>query len=102
MQCKEFIELHYMENISVKQVAAFAGLHWAYFSKVFHEHVGTPPGQYVRMLRMNKAAELLAHSAMSVSEIASSLGFLDLYSFSRAFRNYYRVSPSFFRKQPFS
>jgi AraC-like DNA-binding protein len=47
---------------------------------------------------MKSAGKMLGESDFSVTEIALSLGYPDLYTFTKAFRKYYGSSPSVFRK----
>ncbi|MDU0206045.1 helix-turn-helix transcriptional regulator [Paenibacillus sp. MAH-36] len=90
----EYMNMHYTENINVQDVAAYISVHRAYFSKIFAEQIGMTPIQYLQKLRMERALQLLQQTRHSVSEIAMTLGYPDLYSFSRAFSKYYAVSPS--------
>lgn len=96
-ECMEFIELHATEGISVQQVAAFAGVHRSYFSSVFNSQVGMPPLKYIQKIRMEKAERLLKETDATITEIALSLGYPNLYTFTRAFKVHYKVSPIAFR-----
>ncbi|MWV42678.1 helix-turn-helix domain-containing protein [Paenibacillus sp. HJL G12] len=96
--CLDFMELHATEGISVQQVAAFAGVHRSYFSNMFAHEVGMPPLKYIQKIRMDKAKKLLQETDATVTEIALSLGYPNLYSFTRAFKIYYHVSPLAIRK----
>lgn len=90
----EYMNMHYTENINVQDVAAYISVHRAYFSKIFAEQIGMTPIQYLQKLRMERALQLLQQTRHSVSEIAMTLGYPDLYSFSRAFSKHYAASPS--------
>lgn len=97
-ECMDFMELHATEGISVQQVAAFAGVHRSYFSNMFASQVGMPPLKYIQKIRMEKARRLLQETDAAVTEIALSLGYPNLYSFTRAFKIYYKLSPLAIRK----
>ncbi len=90
----EYMNMHYTENINVQDVAAYISVHRAYFSKIFAEQIGMTPIQYLQKLRMERALQLLQQTRHSISEIAMTLGYPDLYSFSRAFGKHYAASPS--------
>lgn len=92
-ECKDYMELHATEGITVQQVAAFAGLHRSYFTQAFASQVGMPPMKYIQKIRMDKAMRLLTETNASITEIALSLGYPSLYAFTRAFKVYYRASP---------
>lgn len=60
--------------------------------------VGCSPGEYVRMVRMKKAAELLLTTEYNVSEVSYLVGIIDPYYFSRCFKSTFGKSPSQYRK----
>lgn len=95
--CIEFMELHATEGITVQQVAAFAGVHRSHFSSVFADQVGMPPQKYLQKIRMAKARRLLNDTDATVTEIALSLGYPNLYTFTRAFKTYHKLSPQAIR-----
>lgn len=97
-ECEEYMELHASEGITVQQVAEFAGVHRSYFTQVFTGETGLPPMKYLQKIRMDKAKRLLIETDASVTEIALSLGYPNLYSFTRAFKMYYKESPLALRK----
>ena len=92
-ECMDFMELHATEGITVQQVAAFAGVHRSYFSNAFAQQVGMSPMKYIQKIRMEKAMRLLMDTDATVTEIALSLGYPNLYSFTRAFKVYYKAPP---------
>ena len=91
-ECLEYMELHATEGISVQQVAAFAGVHRSYFTQVFTGQIGMSPMKYIQKIRMEKARRLLETNA-TITEIALSLGYPNLYTFTRAFKMYFQMSP---------
>jgi AraC-like DNA-binding protein len=99
-ESQKFMNTYFMENITVQDVADYAGVHRSYFSAEFSKRIGIPPVQYLQRLRMEKGAQMLVETEFPVTDIALSLGYPDLYTFTRAFRNYYSVTPSKFRTNP--
>ncbi|OMF38026.1 AraC family transcriptional regulator [Paenibacillus sp. FSL H8-0548] len=97
-ECMKYIELHALEGISVQQVADFAGVHRSYFTQVFTSQAGMPPMKYIQKIRMDKARRLLIDTDATITEIALSLGYPNLYTFTRAFKIYYKQSPLTLRK----
>ncbi len=87
-----YMDTHYLEKISVRDVADYLSIHRAYFSKLFSEQMGISPVHYLQKLRMNKAEELLK-SSYTISEISLMLGYSDPYAFTHAFRNYHGGTP---------
>ncbi|WP_343221978.1 AraC family transcriptional regulator [Paenibacillus tritici] len=92
-QCMEFMNLHATEGITVQQVASLAGVHRSYFTSAFTSQVGVSPQKYIQSIRMGKAKRLLAETEATITEIALSLGYPNLYTFTRAFKSYYKSSP---------
>lgn len=95
----DYINEHFGENISAKQLANLAELSEKCFISKFKAMVGVPPKQYITMCRMRKAAELITDTDKKINEIAHILGYADQYAFSKAFRKYYEESPINFRKK---
>jgi AraC-like DNA-binding protein len=96
-ECMKFMELHATEGISVQQVADFVGVHRSYFSNVFASQIGMSPQKFIQKIRMDKAKRLLKETNATITEIALSLGYPNLYSFTRAFKLNHKVSPNVFR-----
>ncbi|MFC0875610.1 two-component regulator propeller domain-containing protein [Saccharicrinis sp. FJH2] len=59
---------------------------------------GLSTNEFVQILRLKKAAQLLNETQMSISEIAYETGFSDPYYFSRAFKKNFNVSPKKYRE----
>lgn len=98
-QSIDYIDLHASNGISVQQVADNIGIHRAYFSIEFKKHVGVSPMAYMTKVRMDKATLLLLETNTSVTEIAYSLGYLNLFSFTRAFKRYFTIAPTEYRER---
>ncbi|WP_282940857.1 AraC family transcriptional regulator [Paenibacillus sp. RC67] len=96
----EYLQLHYTEHLKIEELARFAGVNRTYYSTQFTKRIGISPMQYLQKLRMDKGAQLLRVTSLAVTEIALTLGYPDLYSFTRAFKNYYGISPSVYRESP--
>jgi len=96
---QQFLQMHYTEGITIEEAAHNAGVNRTYFSKKFNEYYGMSPVKYLQSLRMNEAVRMLKETELKLTEIALSVGFPDLYSFSKAFKKHYQVSPITFRKQ---
>ncbi|BCG57149.1 AraC family transcriptional regulator [Paenibacillus sp. URB8-2] len=96
--CLRYIESHYAEGITVSDIAHFTGMHRSHLSSRFKHSTGMSPREVLIKLRMGRAGELLKSRTLSITEIALSLGYTDLYTFSRAFCTYYGISPSSYRR----
>lgn len=92
----DFIHEHLHLTIRNHELAEIAGMSEKYFILYFKQTLGITPGQYVYQLKMNRARELLYKNNYSIQEIAGLLGYPDPYTFSKAFKKYYKVPPSQF------
>lgn len=95
----DLMDTHFTENVSIQEIADHVGVSRSHFTTIFTKQVGMSPHSYLQRLKMNKAAEMLLGTAYSVTEIAMSIGYPDLYAFTRAFGHYYGKSPTQFREQ---
>jgi AraC-like DNA-binding protein len=64
----------------------------------FHEATGTSPHGYLLQCRTQEARRMLGESALSIKQIAESLGYSDVYFFSRQFRQLTGVPPATYRR----
>ncbi|MDY3917949.1 MAG: response regulator [Candidatus Limivivens sp.] len=73
-----------------------------YLSKIFKEKSGVGFAEYLNGIRMRKAAELLLDISYKHYEIADQIGYDNPKNFSRAFKQYYQMSPREFREKNLS
>jgi len=92
-----YIHDHYREPLTRSELARVVGYNESYISHVFTETLKTSFTDYIRSLRLQDAAELLSGSDLSVTQIASSLGFGSIRSFNRVFRQEFGISPRDYR-----
>ncbi|MCM1038571.1 MAG: AraC family transcriptional regulator [Roseburia sp.] len=96
---KEYIDSNYCTNIKITMFAEKYFFSIEYLTKLFKSRYGYSIYEYVLKLRMERAGELLANEENKIIDIAGRLGYADNHYFSKAFRNYYGVSPSQYRKK---
>lgn len=87
------------KNATLKEASILVSLSPNYLSKIFKENFGITFSAYLFEVRMKKAAELLQDIHYKHYEIAYYLGYDNPKNFSRAFKQYYNVTPSEFREQ---
>lgn len=93
------IHSEYMNNITVEQISDRLNLDRSYFSTMFKKKTGVSPKQYLTNYRMNIAASLMTEKNTSITVIAYSVGYSDLFTFSKAFKRHYGVSPNEYTKK---
>lgn len=92
------IKKQYVEGINVTDVARQLGLDRCYLSHIFKAELGVSPGRFLLAYRMERALELLEKETFSVSVISNSVGYKDIYTFSRAFKQHFGVPPMEWKK----
>lgn len=85
-------------ELTLYRIAEHIGKPEKYISQMFKEHTGTNPSDYVELVRIGKAAELLQEKLLTIDEIAAQVGYNSAHSFRRAFKRVRGVSPSTFRQ----
>ena len=93
------VENHYMEKITIADIAEVAGFSESHFMRYFKETMGTSFIEYLREYRLTMAARLLLASDASILSISEEVGFDNLSYFNRAFKKEYGITPSQYRKQ---
>ncbi len=95
----DYIENHYMENISIEDIAAHLGLNRSYFSKLFKKMTQKSPQEFLIAYRIHKACEYLRSTSMTIGDIASQVGYPNQFHFTRAFKSIMKLPPNEWRKQ---
>ena len=94
-----FIQYNYAGNIGIVDIARYAGISRSQLYREFMRNFGTSPQQFLQTHRINQACGLLTNPALSVAEVAGSVGYNDPLYFSRVFRQIKGCSPSQYRQQ---
>lgn len=94
-----YIHQHYTEDISLQAVAKETYMSTSHLSRKFEKMMGMHFSQYVRKLRLQKAAELLRSTDKSVIEIAEECGFSNSNTMTVNFKKMYGDIPSVYRYQ---
>jgi len=93
------IHSEYMQGVTVQEIADRLNLERTYFSHLFKEKMGMSPKKYLLSYRMELAADLIANHGQSVSTTAVSVGYNDIYIFSKMFKQHFGVAPSQYKSK---
>ena len=98
-EVSEYISAHFCEQIPLEKLAEKFSVSESYLSRSFKDVVGVGIREYVNILRIRKAQEMLEDSKLTVLEIAKAVGFDSANYFGRVFQTHLAISPSQYRKQ---
>lgn len=98
---KKLQELLLEEDIdySLKNLSSILDIHPVHLSREFNRYFGTTLGNYIRLLKLNKAFYLLTSNKFSMTEICFKCGFFDQSHFISTFKSIYKTTPSNVLKQ---
>lgn len=97
VRMRHFVEEHYMEDISVLDIASAFGYSEAYFCKLFKQNFGKNFVTYLTEYRVERAKQQLSDLSSNVKEIGQRVGYADSNYFTKVFRRITGMSPSEYR-----
>lgn len=92
-----WVHVNYREEICIASFAKAYHVSESYFIRRLKAYTGKTPMQYFISVRMTHSCELLLNSSLSISEIASIVGYDNPLYFSRLFKKVVGVSPKNYR-----
>ena len=95
----EHIENDLSTNHTLNSLASISSLSVSQFKVLFVKHTGKTLGQYLLMLRMEKARALLANTDMPINIVSEHTGYTDQSAFTRRFQSYHGISPGAYKKR---
>ncbi|WP_028469652.1 AraC family transcriptional regulator [Neptunomonas japonica] len=93
-----YLDHRFNETISAATLAAVANLSQRQLNELFRRQLGMTPQQYLIEKRMQQAWQLLETTALSIQQVADSVGYSNLSAFSDRFKKHFGHSPSHFRQ----
>lgn len=94
-----YIHNYAYKKITVDELAKKVNIDRSYLTFLFKKHIGISPKQYILKTKMKTACEYLELTNYDITQIASSVGYEDLFVFSRAFKKIIGTSPTEYRKR---
>ncbi len=94
-----YIRTEYANKISVAELEALAPYSYRNLQRVFKALFGETIGAFVSRLKVENGAKKLLYSSEGIKEIALTVGYADVASFSKAFKKYYGISPARYRSK---
>ena len=96
---QQWLDRNYRHKVVVKTLAAMASLNERTFLRRFRKATGEAPLEYLQRLRIEKAKQLLAGSTETLELITRSVGYEDVSSFRRLFKQIVGISPTIYRQR---
>jgi len=93
----EWVRIHALENIAVSDVADKFAYNRDYLSRVFKLRTGINLQEYIHLIKIAKAKDMLSRSRKSIKEIAQAVGVDDEKYFMRLFKKYENMTPTEYR-----
>lgn len=93
------IHANYGGRISIAELAAIEGYSTPYYTDWFKKKMGCIPSEYIQVLRIEKAKEILSTTHYRVSDVALQVGYANCSSFVRAFKAVTGMTPDSYRRQ---
>ncbi len=96
--CINYINSNLDKDCSINYLSEHFNISKNYVYKIFMELLGISPSKYINQLKMNKAQSMLINTSKRMSEISDELGFKNLAHFSKNFKEYTGITPSYYKK----
>ena len=98
-EVQAFLAQNLADDVDLNTIAARASLSPYYFTRQFTAMIGMPPYRYLITLRIQRAAELLRGSDLTVTQILHRVGFHSPSHFTTTFRRHMGMSPTAYRRR---
>lgn len=96
---KNYIDTRLSSQLHIQEIADCFHLDRAYLSRKFKDAFGVSPQNYIVNARLSEAAKLMCEHGLSPTEASMSVGYSDIYLFSKMFKRKYGISPREYKKR---
>ena len=97
---QDYIAQHLSEDITLADLAEIAMFSPWYARRIFIEHVGVSPSDYIRRLRLRHSVLRLRDQNCSITDVAFDLGFGSVDGYTRAFAREFGCTPKQYALNP--
>lgn len=92
-----YLRTQYNHKISITELEQLSSFSYRNLQRVFKAFYSETIGAYVTRLKVENAAKILVYSQKEIKLIAEEVGYSDVFSFSKAFKKHFGISPSKYR-----
>ena len=96
----DYVSDHYMESIRIEELAGLCHISETHFRRIFSAYMNMGPLEYINLVRIQNACDLLRKTDVLVADIAYKCGYSTLSTFNRNFKQVTGISPVEWRKRP--
>ena len=89
----DYINKNYNRPIKVKDLAEICGMSQTHFRRLFEEYINMTPMDYVNLIRVQRACDMMKKSNASMEIVAEKCGFIAMSTFNRNFKKFLNTSP---------
>lgn len=101
LKAQGLFETNYAKIENIDDIAQDVGISTRHFIRRFKKATGELPLKYLQKVRLNAAKELLETTSESIEKITFSVGYKDISSFCRLFKQHTQISPKSYREKFF-
>lgn len=94
----ELLCRRFAESFTLEELALRCGMSRSRFAELFRQELGTTPIVFLEMQRLRRARELLAHTSLTIAQVAGQVGFPNPFYFSLRFKKQFGANPRAFRQ----
>jgi AraC family transcriptional regulator len=98
-EARAYLHDRYSESFALADVAAAVGVEPERMARVFRRAFGEPLAGYLRRIRVDAAAHMLASTDLPISQVAAEVGFADQSHLTRCFGRYHGTTPGRYRAE---
>lgn len=88
-----YIEENHAEDIKISDIASFCGLSESHFRRIFEESMNMKPVDYINLVRIKNACDLIRNEDLSMNDVGIRVGYLTPSSFNRNFKRLTGMTP---------
>lgn len=96
----DYVDEHFKEDVKTGDIAAACYISETHLRRIFNEYVRMGVLEYINLVRVHKACELMRRTDDTIAMIAYNCGFTSLTTFNRNFKQFMHMSPGEWRAQP--
>ncbi len=94
----DYINDYYDQDLTLHKLAKKFNLNVHYLCKLFTKTTGFSSTEYIHLVRIRKAKELLSDQSLNMTHIAETVGYCDSSYFGKVFKKYVGITPLAYRK----